>query len=380
MAKTAEELREIIAKEIDDKRFLVKVQQKEVSRNEYLETICKRCEEERLEEDATKEIVFFVDKTLWGFGLLDGLINTDDTVSDIRLMGANNVRLKRLGKREKANIQFKSDEEFSRYIEFITNRNQTTISVNNAAQVFTDKESSPTNILRFTLASDLINSSGKPSLLIRKIPKKKKTLDSLISEGFISRAQAEYLKRRWKEGHGILISGPNGSGKTTLINALLEETPHEKSAVIIQESEELFCNTHPEMVFRKVVPKRGGVGVSYDLRDLTRLSLMESFDALVIGEIKGGEAAYLAYATYTGSPAMTSVHSISAKDGYEKMIDYALEEHPERNRAHFAKQLQTLDTSVYVEDYQVKEIVELVGYNAETEQYNFKNVSFDGGI
>ena len=49
---------------------------------------------------------------------------------------------------------------------------------------------------------------------------------------------------------------------------------------------------------------------------------MESFDIIVVGEIKGDEAAELSYATYTGSQAMTTVHSNSAEEGYEKLIDY----------------------------------------------------------
>lgn len=44
---------------------------------------------------------------------------------------------------------------------------------------------------------------------------------------------------------------------------------------------------------------------------------MESFDIIVVGEIKGDEAAELSYATYTGSQAMTTVHSNSAEEGYE---------------------------------------------------------------
>jgi Flp pilus assembly CpaF family ATPase len=174
------------------------------------------------------------------------------------------------------------------------------------------------------------------------------------------------------------VCGPNGSGKTTLINALLDYTPHEKSCVVIQESEELFCEGHPEMVFRKVIPRKAGSSVAYTLKDLSRLALMESFDIMISGEIKGDEAADLSYATYTGSQAMTSVHSNSAMEGYEKIIDYGLDAQPNRSRDHFAKQIQSLDTCVFVKDYHIAEILESDGWDRERQMYKLRPVSFTG--
>jgi len=275
-------------------------------------------------------------------------------------------------------VKFNSEREYFNFIEFITNRNSTTMSIMNAAQVFTDKDTCKTDILRFSLTSELVNTNERPSLLIRKIPKIKKDFEKLISQKYLTGQQAEYLKNRWNSGHGLLICGPNGSGKTTLANAILEETSKKKSAVVIQESEELYCNTHPEMLFRKVIPKRNGSAISYSLKDLTRLALVESFDIIVIGEIKGDEAADLSYATYTGSQAMTTVHSVSARDGHEKLIDYALDAQPNRTRGHFAKQLKTMDTIVYVEDYKIREIYELANYDRKTEDFDFIPVTLEG--
>jgi len=160
------------------------------------------------------------------------------------------------------------------------------MSISNAAQVFTDKDSSPTNILRFSLVSDLLNTNDSPTLLIRKIPKKKKTFDELIKENYLTEAQRKYLVDRWRSGKSILVCGPNGSGKTTFINAELESTNPEKSCVVIQESEELYCNSHPEMIFRKILPAKGNSSFYYDLKALGTLALMESFDTIVVGEIK----------------------------------------------------------------------------------------------
>lgn len=375
-----QEVQERIFAEINDPRNIVylKVQKKELLRDDYLRDIRKRCQKEGLTEEETEDIAFLVDKSLWGFGILDDLVHDPD-ISDIRLINKDSIRIKKLGKRLPADVKFASVEEYLRYIEFITNRNSTTMSITNAAQVFTDKDSCETDILRFSLVSDLVNTGGVPTLLIRKIPKEKKTIDTLIASGFCTQEEADYMKERWAGGHGMLICGPNGSGKTTLANALLDSTPQEKSAVVIQESEELFCGGHPEMVFRKVIPQRNGSSISYSLKDLAKLALMESFDIIVVGEIKGDEAADLSYATYTGSQPMTTVHSNSAREGYEKIIDYGLDAHPNRSREHFAKQLQSMNTVVFVKDYRVAEIFELNGFDKKTEEFSFSKVELGGG-
>ena len=355
-----------------ENKIYLKVGKKEIKRESYLEDLKERCLKEGASEEEADDVCLLVDKALWGFGVLDVLIN-DEEISDIRLVDENTVRIKKNGEREETGITFKDSDEYSRYIDNIVSRNSTTLSITNAAQVFTDKDTCPTDILRFSLTSPLVNTNGHSTLLIRKIPKVKKTFEKLVNEDFITEAEKDYLVKRWREGHGILVCGPNGSGKTTFANALLDSTPHNKSCVVIQESEELFCSTHPEMIFRKVIPPRNGSIVSYSLKDLSKLALMESFDIIVIGEIKGGEAADLSYATHTGSQAMATVHSNSAAEAYDRVIDYALEAQPTRSREHFAKHLKTLDTCVFIKNYKVEQILETEGYDKESGEFIFKN-------
>lgn len=380
MARTIEQFQEDIFEEINnpENKIYLKVQKKQIERIPYLNEIRKKGKREGLSEEEVEDVCFLVEKALWGFGILDELIEDPD-VSDIRLVDENDVRLKRLGKREESGLSFGTKEEYERYIEFITNRNNTNISLVNAAQVFTDKDTCPTDILRFSLVSALVNTNGRPTLLIRKIPKRKKTFEELEAVGYCTREQRLFLEKRWEEGHGILVCGPNGSGKTTLTNAILDYTPHTKSCVVVQESEELFCEGHPEMIFRKVIPPRNGSSISYSLKDLSRLALMESFDIMVIGEIKGDEAADLSYATYTGSQAMTTVHSNSAAEGYEKIIDYGLDAQPNRSRDHFAKQIQSLDTAVFVKDYKIQQILTNDGWDKQRGEYKLNEVVFGQG-
>lgn len=357
-----------------ENKYYVKVQRKVISRDSFLEKIREDGIKKGVSEEEIERTVKIVQKDLWGFGIIDELINERDDVSDIRLTDENTIRIKTLGKREGTELKFKNENDYLRFIEHITTRNNTNTSLANAIQVFVDDVSSPVSILRFTLASELVNTSKKPTLLIRKILKNKKDFTRLIEEQYLTNEQYEYIKRRWESGHGILVCGPNGSGKTTLINAILDLTPKNKAAVVIQESAELFCDSHPEMIFRTIVPKRNNSSITYSISDLGRIALMESFDIIVVGEVKGAEAAEIAYATYTGSQCMTSVHSISAKDGYKKMIDYAMESEGAFEPKHYANQFQALDTVIYVKDYHVAQIEESKFDESDPNFFSFNTI------
>ena len=346
-----------------------------LDKEKFLTEIRNDCIENNLSEEETEDMLFIASKTFWGFGILDSLISDQD-VSDIRLIDENNIRIKRLGKRLATDICFSDKEEYINYIQKITSRNKTTMSLINATQVFTDDTTCETDILRFQLDSALVNANELPNLLIRKVPKVKKDFKRLIKDGFLTQAQYEYIRNRWKEGHGVLIVGPNGSGKTTFFNALLEETPHDKSAVVIQESKELYCDTHPEMLFKVIVSPKGESAISYSLADLAKSALMGSYDIFAIGEVKGAEAFDLGYATYTGSQCITSTHGESAIDGMDRIIDYALLGDRGRDRKHFARQFKSLDTLVFIKDYKLIEIQEVTGFETKNGRFQFSEVTF----
>ena len=71
---------------------------------------------------------------------------------------------------------------------------------------------------------------------------------------------------------------------------------------------------------------------------------------------------------------MTTVHSNSAEEGYEKLIDYGLDAQPNRTREHFAKRLKALNTVVFVKNYKIKQILEEDGFDKVNGNYIFKEV------
>ena len=135
---------------------------------------------------------------------------------------------------------------------------------------------------------------------------------------------ANYLIDRARNGKGLIFTGKGASGKTTLMNMLLDCIPFNKSGLVIQESEELFSDVHPHLLFEHIVSN--GTGVQYDLQDLARNGLLTDLDYFVTGEVKGAEAKYFINAADTGHRCWCSVHSPSSTDAVDKLADYVMYE------------------------------------------------------
>lgn len=357
---TINEFQKQIVNEINDEKneLQLKVQNNQLTRPTYLGYVRDRGLEAGLPEDEVEDVVALADRILWGFGIIDDYMNgKEKDVTDIRLIDENRIEVKIKGKRSLIPLKFSSAEAYKKYISFITARNSTTISASNAAQVFADITTSDKFIYRYTLVSEMLNVHKRPTLHIRLTPKEKKNMDTLIEEGLLTREQADEIIRYWQEGRSILICGPNGSGKTTLENALLDYTPKDKSMAIVGEIPDLFVDEreHPMTLTRQILPAKTDTAISYTLEDLCRSCLTESVDTLVVSEIKGAEAAQFGYASYTGFQVMSSIHSISAYDAFERVIDLGVQASG-LGRDFFARQLNGITVSLFVKDYRLTEI------------------------
>ena len=196
------------------------------------------------------------DRYVFGYHILDSLID-DEEISDIKILGYNKVRIKRNGKRRASGVSFKNNEDVNRFVENVAIKNKVSLSDLNALQNFTDKNTNEKFILRISITTPFINSTDNYYMHIRKTAKQKKDLERLIQDGMLDEETANYLKEKAENSSGILFTGKGASGKTTLMNALLECIPEDKSGLVIQENEELFSNTHPDMMFQQVVEPRG---------------------------------------------------------------------------------------------------------------------------
>lgn len=329
------------------------------------------------EESDRNEIIDKIKKFIWGYHILDDVIN-DPSISDIKIMGVDNIRVKRYGKREGTNLHFESKDDLKNFIKYVAVKNKINISDINAIQTFTDKESNPDYIMRFTVITEFLTSHGLPYLHIRKIAKNKITMDKLLEAKMFDEDIMNYLKDKAANAGGILFTGKGASGKTTVMNALLDCIPFDKSGLVIQENEELFSDVHPELMFEHIVTNRGESKVQYTLQDLARTGLLTDLDYFVIGEIKGGEALYMLNASYTGHKCWASVHGINSTEAMNKLADY-VKYSSDYSKEEALQMLSNINVIVFMKDFKVNEISEVVGWDDKEKKLEYKTVYRLGG-
>lgn len=329
-----------------------------------------------LTEEEKELVLELVRKDIWGYGIIDDLIH-DKEISDIKLYNANNIQIKRLGKRGGCEITFEDDKDYNRFVTKILERNKVNLGTANAIQTFTDSDQSDF-ILRITVLSAIVADSKMTLMAIRKIPKEKYTLEDLKKAGMFGDTMPDELISILEDaalfGKGMLFTGKGASGKTTLMNALISEIPHDESVMICQENAELFDLKHPNLFAAHVITNNGDSKISYDLGDLTRAALLVDLDRVIVGEVKeGSEAAGLSKASMTGHKCWTSVHGENCEMAVDKMADYISQATGYSTRDSL-KQLQGFEYVVHLRNYQVDEIIRITGWDAKSERLILEQV------
>ena len=343
---------------------LTRMYRGQLSRNDFLQLVHQYIVQVlRVEERYVNLIVEEVSKYIWGYRILSDLIQ-DPEISDIRILAYDNIRIKKNGKRLNTNLRFDSPKELQFFAEYCATKCAQSLSIVNAVANWTDRNGDPGFILRFNVTTSFVNSVETPYIHIRKIPKTKTTVQQLIAKDFMTPQVAAFLRQRVISEGGMIWCGKGGSGKTTGMNAFLDEIPEDKSCLVIQENEELFSHTHPEMMFQHIVLNHGDGTVSYELKDLARNGLLMDLDYFVIGEIKGPEALYFLNASYTGHRCWASLHAMSSQEAMIKLADYAKYE-GDYTREQVLEMFQDLRTIVFMKDFKIQEITEVTGFDPE---------------
>lgn len=331
-----------------------------------------------VKQDSTiHEILVSFDKYVFGYGPLEDLINDPD-ISDIKITRPDCVRIKTKGIRSTSTVRFRDADAVNRYTEYVAVKNHVSVSDMNAVQSVTDKDSNKDFILRIDISTPFVNSVPNAYIQIRKIPKNKALLGDLVAANMLPQPLADQLSKAASTASGILFCGKGGSGKTSLMNALIEEIPHDRSGLVIQENEELFSETHPDLMFQHIVEARGEGKIEYTLQDLARNGLLLDLDYFLIGEVKGGEARYMMNAAYTGHRCWATIHANNSREAIRKLVDY-VKYASDYSTEDATRMLLSLNTIIFLEDYQVKEVSKIQRYDETAKELRFKTVRREGG-
>ena len=251
-----------------------------------------------------------------GFGCLTPFLD-DEEVSDVLVNGPAEIWVERRGTLVREPVAFDSEEHLYRLIERLVSLAGCRVDASRpmADAVLTDGS-------RLHVALPPVAPNG-PVLSIRRLPRRRWSLDRLIAAGLLPNEEAEVLKSYVIARKTMVISGGTGTGKTTLLNALLGLVPSSERVVTIEETPELdpACEHRVALVARP--PNETGVG-GVDLSDLLRAALRMRPDRIVVGEVRGAEASVALSAMSTGHPgSLLTIHASSVTGATCRLVDLA---------------------------------------------------------
>lgn len=326
-------------------------------------------EKDRIHMEDVDVLLSKLRRALFQMYVVQDLID-DPRVTDIKITSPHSIKARIHGKAYKSNISFIDLDDYLRFVSVLAIRNG--ISLDNPAQTFTDNNDE-NYILRFSLISDYITAEGWPYIHIRKISRKKLMDEELIKLNFFDMKIRDYLIDAGRNGRGVVFAGPPGSGKTVALNWFLERA-YERSAeiLVIQENDELFCQDREGVMFEHVVNYPGKGLKPVDLEELGSLALVAGANVFIIGEAKGGEICSAITLANSGCRTAITIHSPSSTETIDKMADLAMRGYA-KNKEEAYRMLKSFQTIVYLENFSVKEISEITGYDENTHQmtYNY---------
>ena len=157
------------------------------------------------------------------------------------------------------------------------------------------------------------------------------------------------------------------------MNWFLEEA-YESSAeiLVIQENDELFTS-RKGVIFEHIVdnPQKGEKPCS--LEELGKLALVSGANVFIIGEAKGAEICSAITLSNSGCRTAITIHSPSSTETLDKMADLAMRGYA-TSYEQAKRMMKSFQTIVFLQDFKVQEISEIVGYDEEKKDMIYKPI------
>ncbi|HEU5486014.1 MAG TPA: CpaF/VirB11 family protein [Microlunatus sp.] len=263
-----------------------------------------------------------VENAVFGYGRLQPLLDLPG-VENIEIHGWNSVVVQYGdGRREKMPPVADSDEELVEAIRFLGQNNR-------PARPFDDIHPTMTLALgdRFRLHAIGFGLSHRPSVVIRQHILTDVTLADLAGGGLMPLEVAQFLDAAVLARKSMVISGDQGAGKTTLLRALINAIPAHERFGTIETDYELMTHLQPGRENILALQARvghgetsGGTAVGdFTVADLMPEALRQNLSRLVVGEVRGSEAAAMFEAMQAGTGTLSTTHSHSAESTIDRL-------------------------------------------------------------
>ncbi|WP_144924882.1 ATPase, T2SS/T4P/T4SS family [Halorubrum salsamenti] len=185
------------------------------------------------------------------------------------------------------------------------------------------------------------------------------TLARLVDVETITPAAAGLLSVAVERGVTGLVAGGRGAGKTTALGSLLWELPAETRSILIEDTPELPAEA-VTAAGRDVQRLRVGGGAEPSPSEAVRTALRLGGGAIVVGEVRGEEAAALYEAMRVGAAGEAVLGTIHGED------PAAVRERVVSDLGVSPSSFAATDLIVLLDDHRVETIAEVVGHDGES--------------
>ncbi len=269
-----------------------------------------------------EQYVLAVENAVFGYGRLQPLLDLPD-VENIEIHGWDSVVVQYGdGRRERREPVADSDEELVDAIRFLGQSGQ-------PSRPFDDTHPTMTLALgeRFRLHAIGFGLSFRPSVVIRQHILTAVSLRELSDGGLMPPEVARFLDTAVLARKSMVISGDQGAGKTTLLRALIHSIPTSERFGTLETDYELMTHLQPGRENILALQARVGHGETsggsrvgdVTISDLMPEALRQNLSRLVVGEVRGGEAAAMFEAMQAGTGTLSTTHSHSADSTLDRL-------------------------------------------------------------
>jgi type IV secretory pathway ATPase VirB11/archaellum biosynthesis ATPase len=263
-----------------------------------------------------------VEDAILGYGRLQPLLELP-AVENIEIHGWDSVFVQYGdGRRERMPPVADSDDELVEAVRFLGQNGL-------PSRPFDDTHPSMTLALgeRFRLHAIGFGLSYRPSIVIRQHTLTDVSLAQLAEGGLMPYEVAEFLDAAILARKSMVISGDQGAGKTTLLRALIDAIPENERFGTLETDYELMTHLQPGRENILALQARTGHGETsggarvgeVTISDLVPEALRQNLSRLVVGEVRGGEAAAMFEAMQAGTGTLSTTHSHSAESTIDRL-------------------------------------------------------------
>jgi pilus assembly protein CpaF len=243
----------------------------------------------------------------------------DPTITEIMVNGPSHIFFEREGRLYPSTLVFKDAAALESIITNFFSRANRPLNESSPVADLRLPDGSRANAVLSPVAPD------GPIFTIRKFTGVRPDIETMISQGFLSASAADYLSSSVRSRKTIFLCGGTGSGKTTFLNTLSSFIPGEERVVTIEDSAELSLQGLQNLVRLEArLPGPDGQG-EISIGQLIRTALRMRPNRIIVGEVRGSEAADMLHALHTGHPgSLCTGHANSCEEMLTRLATMVL--------------------------------------------------------